>query len=182
MVAAGRPTSDFTAGLTDNENGITFFQDAGIGGSIGVRPENNSRAAEQLGLLDGEVGGGGVRFVAEDRATTRPDNLFSWLSDLAVSLRTDDTFGIQLASEKLDEAAESLGLTRGLVGGYAQRVQDETIREEDRRVLDLSTRSLLRDTDFAAAATELSLLETQLQAGLAATARAQQQTLLDFLG
>ena len=182
LTAAGRPASDFTAGLTDNDNGITFFQDAALGGGSSVRPENNSKAADQRGLLEGTVGAGGARFVAEDRATTRPDNLFSWLSDLAVSLRTDDTFGIQLASEKLDEAAESLGLSRALVGGYAQRVQDETLREEDRQVLDVSTRSLLRDTDFAAAATELTLLETQLQAGLAATSRAQQLTLLDFLG
>ena len=102
--------------------------------------------------------------------------------DLAEALRNDDTLGIQFASEKIDEAVERLSQTRGLVGGFAQRVSEETRREEDRKLMDEAMRSQVRDVDFAMAATRYSLLQTQLQAGLSVTAQASRLSLLDFLG
>jgi flagellin-like hook-associated protein FlgL len=78
--------------------------------------------------------------------------------------------------------SKSLAETRGLVGGYARRVDDETRREEDKVLLDTSVRSQLRDVDFAEASSRLALLNTQLQAGLTVAAQVNRQTLLDFIG
>lgn len=71
---------------------------------------------------------------------------------------------------------------RAVVGGYARRIDQELLLEEGRRTVDLTTRSRLLDTDFAEAATRLSLLQTQLAAGLQSTVAATSRTLLDFLG
>ena len=78
---------------------------------------------------------------------------------------------------------EALGMieTRGMVGGFAQRVEGAITRETDRSVLDESTRSQLRDVDFTEAATRFSMLQTQLQASLRTTALTQQLSILDFL-
>ncbi len=72
--------------------------------------------------------------------------------------------------------------TRGLVGSYSKRLESARVREEDVNVMEQSFRSELRDTDFAEASTKLTLLQTQLQAGLQSMSIANQLNLLDFLG
>lgn len=181
LAAAGRPATDLTAALVDGQNGFALIPDAAITTPVTVSRENNSPAAEQLGFTTGAWDAANNRFVSADRATVRVDNVFTHLIDLADALRGDNTFGIQLASEKLESAAGRLTELRALVGGYAARVEDETRREEDRSVLDTQIRSGLRDADFAAVASEYSLLQTQLEAGLRTTASQASLSLLDFI-
>ncbi|MFN0133054.1 MAG: flagellin [Phycisphaerales bacterium] len=171
---------DFEAGLSDGENGLVLTQASTITGAITVGVKNNSPAAEQLGLLAGTYASGSFR--AEDRAKVRVDNVFTNLIDLRDSLLENNTVGITLAGEKLEESVDGLAQSRALVGGYAKRVEDGQRRQEDLDVLDETTRSGLRDVDYAEAAVRLSLLQTQLQAGLATTAQSLSRSLLDFLG
>ncbi|GJM17892.1 MAG: hypothetical protein DHS20C14_01050 [Phycisphaeraceae bacterium] len=181
LTAAARPTTDFAASLTDDDNGIFFTQTA-VPDPISVERKNNSPAADDLGLLDGTTLTGGLEFRGEDRAKVRVDNLFTALMDLAKALRTDDTVGIQFASGRMQEMVDRLTEQRALVGGFARQVDNETLREEDRTVLDTTTRSQLRDTNFAEASTQFSLLQTQLQASLLVTSQANSLSLLDFIG
>jgi len=184
LTAASRPTSDFDAQVGPITNGIEFLQTAGIaaGGPIAIRPLNNSQAAEGLGLIDGKSGGANTVFRSEDRATIRVNNLFSHLLDLSQALKDDDTFGIEIATKRLGISQDNVIQARSTVGGYARRLDDETRRQEDRVVFDQAVRSQLRDLDYAAASSEFSQLQLQLQAGLSVAAQSQQLTLLDFLG
>lgn len=184
LTAAGRPTTDFSANMGAISNGIEFNQSAalGAGGPIGIRPVNNSQAAEQLGLMDGKSGGSNTLLRSEDRATVRVNNLFSHLLDLSEALKADDTFGIELATRRLGISQDHVIQARSTVGGYSRRLDNETRRQEDRVVFDEAVRSQLRDLDYAAASSEFSQLQLQLQAGLSVAAQSQQQTLLDFLG
>jgi len=184
LTAASRPTSDFDAQVGPITNGIEFLQTAGIaaGGPIAIRPLNNSQAAEGLGLIDGKSGGANTVFRSEDRATIRVNNLFSHLLDLSQALKDDDTFGIEIATKRLGISQDHVIQARSTVGGYARRLDDETRRQEDRVVFDQAVRSQLRDLDYAAASSEFSQLQLQLQAGLSVAAQSQQLTLLDFLG
>jgi len=184
LTAASRPTTDFSANMGAISNGIEFNQTAaaGVAGPIEIRPMNNSRAAEQLGLMDGKTDGANTLFRSEDRATIRVNNLFSHLLDLSEALKNDDTFGIEIASKRLGLSQDNVIQARSTVGGYARRLDEETRRQEDRIVFDQSVRSQLRDLDFASASSEFSQLQLQLQAGLTVAAQTQQLTLLDFLG
>ncbi len=182
LTAAGKAPGDFTAQLPTDRNGLQLDQSGAFGGSMVITRKNNSTAPEQLGLLDGGVDASGNSFISTDRAKVRVDNLFTHLIDLRDALRNNDTSGIQFASDKIQEAGVRLTETHGLVGGYAKRVDDETRREEERVILNETTRSSLRDTDFAEAATRLTLLQTQLQAALQVTASNSQLSLLNFLG
>ncbi len=184
LTAASRPTTDFEANMGAITNGIEFTQPATIAssGAIGIRPLNNSQAAEQLGLMDGKSGGSNVLFRSEDRATIRVNNLFSHLLDLSAALKDDDTFGIELATKRLGFSQDHVIQARSTVGGYARRIGDESRRQEDRIVFDEAVRSQLRDLDYASASTEFSQLQLQLQAGLTVASQTQQLTLLDFLG
>lgn len=182
LIAAGRPDTDLTVMVAPNENGLLLAQNPLLGGVPAVAPRNNSTAAEQLGLLDLSTTPNPGQMVGSDVGAARVDNLFTALLDLAEALRADSEFGIQLASDRLQSLSDELSVTRGLVGGFGKRVEDELRREEDKRVLDTSVRSSLYDVDFAEAATRLSLLELQLQAGLQVAAGGTQLTLLNFLG
>jgi flagellin-like hook-associated protein FlgL len=108
--------------------------------------------------------------------------MFTHLLDLAESLRNNDTLGIELAYGKLQAGIDRLNQARAVNGGYAKRISDEVIRQEDRTVLDETMRSQLRDVDYAAASTRFAQLQLQLQAGLSVAAQSQQLTLLNFLG
>lgn len=182
LAAAGLPTTSFQAGLSDAGNGFYFSQDPSFTGAVSVTSRNNSPAAEQLGLMGGSYDATLHTFVGVDRATVRVDSVFTHLIDLRDSLRANDVRGITIAGEGLEKTLSSLAETRGLVGGYSQRVDSATTREEDRSVLDQQVRSDLADVDFAEASTRFSMLQTQLQAALRVTGASQQQNLLDFLG
>ena len=180
----GMAASLFTASLSTDGNGIVLAQDNTAGGMsdpIAIEPRNNSQAASDLGLLRGERSDDGSSIVGDDRAKIRPHNVFSWLIDLRDSLTGNSTSGIGIAGENIGNAVDTLAETRALVGGYANRVGRETDALEDRNVLDASLLSQLQDADFAQAATQLSLLQTQLQAALQTTATISSLSLLNYL-
>lgn len=181
LAAAGVAGTALMAGLASDGNGITLRQDPSFANRVTVLPENNSRAAEQLGLFNGTWDATTGTLQGEDRAKVRSESLFSALVDLREALRANDVSGIALAGEQLGSLGDELAETRGLVGSFQQRVDSALTRETDRSVLDEATRSSLRDLDLAEAATRYSLLQTQYQAGLQTTAAAQRLSLLDFL-
>ena len=183
LTAAGRPTTDFAVSLSATTNGLEFTQDAAIGasGAISISPQR-SAAAEQLGLLDADLSPGGNTLTSSDRASVRVNNLFTHLMDLSQALRSDDTLGIQIASENLKGSLEDLIQSQALVGGYARRVDEEVLRQEDKSVLDEAMRSQLRDLDYAQASSRFAQLQLQMQATMSVIAQSQSRTLLDFLG
>lgn len=178
----GTGPGEFQAYIDPVSNGIAL-QDQ-MGGPEPVRViSRNGYAAEDLGLLDGVVTAGTPAVLTgSDRATVRVASVFSTLVDLRVALETDDVRGITFAGERLEADLTRLASARALAGGRAQRVEDATARLEDAMVLDESIRSEIRDLDFVEASTRLSLLQLQLQAGVAAAAQSQPLSLLNFLG
>jgi len=185
LTAAGRPTTDLRVDIESTTNGLVFVQDpaitAGSGDALAIERRNNSLAAIDLGLMDGTWDAATNRYVGTDKSQVRVESVFTHLIDLRTALENDDDFGMQLAIESLESALDEVTTTRALVGGYARRIGDQIIRQEDRTVLDEQVRTNLRDVDFTQAASEFSLLQVQLQAGLQTVAISGQLTLLNFL-
>jgi flagellar hook-associated protein 3 FlgL len=171
----------FEARLSDGPNGFVLAQDPSFTGAITVSGENNSLAADQLGLSNLTSDGAGA-YRSEDRARVRVDNLFTQLIDLRDALLNNDTIGITLAGERLEAATDRIAQTRATVGSYAQRVEDGTRQLEDQDLMDEKSRSTLRDLDYTEAAVRLNLLQMQLQAGYQVTSQSFSRSLLDFLG
>ncbi len=173
---------DFQAALADGDNGIMLTQNTSNANALSVARQNNSLAAQDLGLMTGSYDVSSATFAGEDRATVRVDNVFTHLLDLRDALEGNDTLGITLAGSKLEETVNLVALNRGMIGGHGQRVEQASLRQEDSVLFDETTRSGLRDLDFAQAASSFSLLQTQLQAALQTSAAVNTRTLLDFLG
>ena len=182
LTAAGRPTTDVVAGLVDGDNGIAIQQDPAITDPLLVRQRNNSPAAIQLGIADGSWDPDAGRWEGVDVGQVRVESLFTHLLDLRDGLQNNDTFGMQIAADGVQDSAERLSQSRALVGGFAQRVVEERAREEERNAVDEQVRSTLRDADFTEAASRFTQLQTQLEAGLRVTGLSGQLTLLSFLG
>src|SRR5690606_15774330 len=122
--------------LTEDANGLTFVQNGTYTGPVRVEPQNNSAAAGDLGLMDGTYDAGTGSFRAQDRATVRVDSLFTALIDLRDALLRNDTAGITLAGERLEQTSERVVQARAVVGAHASRVQAAALRQENLVVLD----------------------------------------------
>lgn len=172
---------DFTAGLVNGPNGLALGQAVGPG-AIVVTGLNNSGAAEDLGLSNLTFDAVSARYIGQDRANLRVDNLFSDLIDLRQALLANDSTGITLAGQRLTASADRLSAAQALVGTYSARVKQADEDLADRIVLDTKMRSELQEVDFAAAATRFSQLQTQLEAGLRTANVLGSRSLFDFLG
>lgn len=181
LPAQGLLATDVVGQLADGANGINLVQNGSFGQALTVTQANNSTAAGQLGLLSGTYDASTSTFAGTDTAKVRVDSLMSYLIDLRDALTANDVSGIQLAGENIDRVNNAVAETRGMVGGFAQRVTFAQQVEDDRSAVDTKVRSELEDVDFASAASRFSLLQTQLNASLQTTARIQSTSLLDFL-
>jgi flagellin-like hook-associated protein FlgL len=181
LASAGLAPGDLTVGLAPDGNGLRFTQNAAFPGAVSFGQLNNSQVLRDLGIEGGSYNASTSSYTGVDAATIRPDNLFTHLMDLRDALASNDMSGIALAGEKVDDGIARLAEVRGLVGGYAKRVDFAERLLEDQTTMDTKIRSELRDTDFTEAAMRLGQLQTQLQAGYRVTGLLGQQTLLDFL-
>ncbi|QOJ01783.1 MAG: hypothetical protein HRU70_15380 [Phycisphaeraceae bacterium] len=181
LTAAGLAPGDLTVMLGDGGNGLRLVQNPAFPGPIRVEQMNNSHAARDLGLLEGTYVTATGTFEGKDPAKVRVDNLFSHLLDLRESLSANDTTGITFAGEGIEGMTALLAERRGLVGGYARRVDFADELELDRVNLDEQIRSELRDADFTTAAVRMNQVQLQLTAALQVTAQSQARTLLDYL-
>jgi len=172
--------TDFAAVLTDNANGIAFTQSVGPDG-ITVAKQNNSAAAEDLGLIDGTYDSATSTFLAQDRSTVRVNNLFSDLIDLRDALLRDDTSGISVAGERMTVTGQRINAAAGAVASYGQRVQEAKTQLNEKNLQDTAFKSTLQDTDFTEAASRFSLLQTQLEASMRVTSQTNSRSLFDFL-
>ena len=181
-LSQGIPPTAFQAALGDSANGIVFTQDAGFAGPISLERRNNSTAMYDLGLGEATFDPASATLAGTDPAPVVSSTVFTRLIELREALTAGNTAGITFAGTQLEEVVDSVAQTRGLVGSYSKRLGSARVREEDVNVMEQSFRSELRDLDFAEASTRLTLLQTQLQAGLQSMSIANQLNLLDFLG
>jgi flagellar hook-associated protein 3 FlgL len=111
-----------------------------------------------------------------------PNNVFTALNSLRVSLLSNDTTQINAAADSIKGASASLNLSQGFYGTVLNRIQDassyaSTYGTELR--LELGQK---QDADVTAAALALTQGNTQLQAAFALQAKMPRTTLFDFMG
>ena len=108
-------------------------------------------------------------------------NLFEDLQDFHQALVTNDVTGIGTAIGEFDAALAQVTDARSAIGARVNRL--ETI-EESLSLLTLNTQTLrsdFEDVDFAKAASELSLLQLNLEASLSTLTRQFETSLLNFI-
>ncbi|RZU50445.1 flagellar hook-associated protein 3 FlgL [Krasilnikovia cinnamomea] len=112
---------------------------------------------------------------------TGPDQLFTVLSDIATSLRANNTPALQASMDKLNASGDLIKSTLADVGARYNRVSQAKDTAQ-RRVDALKNQvSDIEDVDLPKTIMEMQLQQTAYQSALAATAKVIQPSLLDYL-
>ena len=138
------------------------------------------------GLMELDVSEGGRSFVTLDPATHfngagGGEDLLGLLVELRDQMSADSQVGVAATLNRFEVAVSQLSRSAAAIGTLYQRLD---VHEGINEVQDVELgrlRSTIEDTDYAEAAATLSLRQTAYQASLAATARVQGLSLLNFM-
>ena len=178
--AAAAAGVNVQASFAQTGNGIIITDNTGGGGVFEIVRANLSNVAEELGILK-QASGGSNRIVGDDVNPIKEESIFTYLIDLRDALEHDDTRGIQLASQGIENYMTQMNKAHGKLGFMAKGLEIRKTKMEDAV---LSTKSLLsqvKDLDYTEAITKFQNLQTALQANLMTGGRILNTSLLDFL-
>ena len=158
-------TAPYVEDPLDSDN-VAFVGDAGVlevdvGEGSRVRINHNATVG-----LNGA--GGGV-------------DIFALTQQLRDALSADDQVAVQASLDEWETAIDQVTQAQSDMGANFQRLQTHKRINEVFKVELERTRSSLQDTDFAEAASELSLRQTAYEASLASSARVQGLSLLNYM-
>ncbi len=118
---------------------------------------------------------------ASELFSTGSDDIFTTLDDLADALNTDTTAGIQASLDRVKVLRSRLSAGQARMGAVVNRVEQASDRNATINVTLSAELSRVQDVDLGDAITDQSRLTMAYQAALGVTAKANQQTLLDYL-
>lgn len=107
-------------------------------------------------------------------------NAFDVLDDLSAALAADDTAGIQSILDRVKDLQSVLSAGQARIGAAVNRVEAAAGRNSAIRITLSTEMSEVEDVDLNDAITEQARLTIAYQAALGVTAKANQQTLLDY--
>jgi len=149
----------------------------------------NSGAASTLVLRDSD--GNGINpsltaaqiFDLRDATGARaPGNIFNAAYSLGQALLSNNQAGIQNAMDQVKAASDQLGLVTTSYGDTLNWIQQATKSTTDEQNNITQALSAVRDTDVAAAATQLTLEQTALEAALSAHGNLNTKSLFSYFG
>jgi flagellar hook-associated protein 3 FlgL len=109
------------------------------------------------------------------------NDIFSVLDDLADALNNNDTPGIQASLDQVTSLRSTLSAGQARMGAVVNRVEQASDRNASIKVTLTTELSRVQDVDLGDAITDQSRLTMAYQAALGVTAKANDQTLLDWL-
>lgn len=170
---------DFDVELASVGTGITFTDNTVGADDFRIENLGISQAATQLGITGNA--GAAATFTSTDNATVRVESVFTHLMSLRESLSGDDTLGITLAGQNIEQDTDSVVRARANVGVQARRVEQQQQRSADLKLAEQTMLSDLRDADLTEVITRFAQLQQQIAATMAIGAQNLQLSFLDFL-
>jgi len=108
-------------------------------------------------------------------------DIFTVLDGLATSLANNDTPGIQASLDQVASLQSTLSAAQARIGTSVNRVEDASTRNSAVKLSLTDELSSVQNVDLSVAVTDQNRLSVAYQAALGVTAKASQQTLLDWL-
>ena len=108
-------------------------------------------------------------------------NVFAAVQTLITALQTNNLPGIQAAAAAIDSAHDYLGQQLAFYGSVQNHIASAQDLADKFQTQDQARLSTEQDTDVAATAIQLTQLNTQLNASLAAAAKQRTTSLFDFI-
>ena len=114
--------------------------------------------------------------------TPATGNIFQAVYSLGQALQANDQVGIQAATDSLKAASTQLGQATTFYGNVANWIDNASAAATSSLISIRGEVSNLRDTDVAAAATDLTTEQAAMQAAIAAHGSVNVKTLFDYMG
>ena len=149
--------------------------------------DTDSMPFDADGAYGGDDGGFSIKISKESTVEIGKNgdevfgSIFSDLSDLKTALESNDTGGIGVSMDLLDDDFTHLSAQISDVGSKMTRLE---IKQNILQGLNISTNerlSMIEDADLAEAITELSSIEYAYQAALSSSSKVMQMSILDYL-
>ena len=147
----------------------------------------NAQYNGDSGLMDLDVSEGARSTVTIDPETNfngaapGSENILELMVELRTQMAADSQTGVAATLARFETAVAQLSQSAASIGTLYQRLD---VHENINEVQDVELerlRSIVEDTDYASAAASMSLRQTAYQASLAATARVQGLSLLNYM-
>ena len=174
-MSAGSPV---LARIAPDASGIELTDGLGGAGTLAVARINESRAAEDLGL---DVAAVGNTLTARDVNQQTPQGVFTRLMELRDALRDDDTGGITMAGEGINELMDEVNRLRGHLAARSSAMGEQRMRSEATTASLATTLSATRDLDFAESITRFTQLQMAMQASMRSAGQTMNVSLMDFI-
>mgnify|MGYP001185728830 CR=1 FL=1 len=147
----------------------------------GAMVYNGDSGQMQLDLSDG--GRGFVTVNPEDNFNGNGggENILQLLIDLRDQMQANSQAGVGATLNRFELAVSQLSRTASEIGTHYQQIDVHDGINEVQDVELERLRSTIEDTNYAEAATNMTMRQTAYQASLAATARVQSLSLLSFM-
>ena len=149
--------------------------------NAGVPQYNGDDGLMQLDVSDGARSQVTIDPQVQFNGDEGGENLLDLLVDLRNAMENDSQGDVADTLNRFESAVSRLSQTTSEIGTLYQRLE---VHESINEVQDVELerlRSIVEDTDYAEAAATMSLRQTAYQASLAATARVQGMSLLNFM-
>jgi flagellar hook-associated protein 3 FlgL len=166
------------ASFATTGNGIVLTDTAGGTGTLSLTPQNFSQAAADLGINKSSAAG---VIAGDDVHQVVAQGVFANINKLQQAMLGGDQKAMTEAAEALKADYDRVVRKRGEVGAQVQDIESRQARLEDQNITAKELLSKIEDTDFTAAISEFSLLQTSLQASLQTTGQVLNLSLIDFL-
>jgi flagellar hook-associated protein 3 FlgL len=149
-------------------------------GYVSAQPSTAGGYQGNTNPITREVTAGTSMTVSVD-ATQTFDPLFTALQTLTNGIATNDTNVMQTSLDQIDQALDSIGVSRSQIGAKVNRL---SFLDQRQSAVEINLTGLLSDTkdvDMAYALTNFSMAQNVYSASLKAGAQAIQPSLLDYL-
>jgi flagellar hook-associated protein 3 FlgL len=140
----------------------------------------NGNPADQVDRVVGAGETVSTSITAQELFSAPSGDVFSVLDNLSAALQADDTAAIQATIDPMKALRSTLSAGQSRIGAAVNRVEAAESRNSAIRITLSTERSQVEDVDLNDAITEQSRLALAYQAALGVTAKANQQTLLDY--
>jgi flagellar hook-associated protein 3 FlgL len=177
----GAQPPELVASLAANGNGITLTDSTGGAGTVSVAAINGAPAATQLGLIGTGATANANTLTGADVNPVAAQGIFSDLANLRDALSNNDVGGITAAAQGLAADQQQVIDVRAQAGSTSQALAAQQTEITSQGTATTTLISNLQDTDLASAITNLTTLQTTLEASMQAESRTLSLNLMDFL-
>ncbi len=177
--STGTVGTQFNVGFASSGAGLTLQDNTTGANDFQVQQLGQSQAAQGLCIYS-DVGSGNT-IQGSDVGAIQANNVFTDLTQLSTALTNNNSAGISVATNALQNDAAYVTQAQASIATRSQQVSQAQTTSAEMKLAEQTMLSGLQDTDMTSAITNYTQLQNQLQGALEVGSKLMSLSLLNFL-